>query len=390
MGMDVRHSIERSWHPRRWDRATKWNGCSSAGSFGATNRAATLFSLSQNCNNGHCNTGYCNTRPIARSVAAVVRLGSVSAFAFCEEEDDPDYYGILGISGRAGSAEVKAAFRRLAKALHPDCSSGNKAAHQRFLAVQRAYTVLCNADRRADYDLYLRIRDTGAQIDPVDISVGADATPPRRGFWRRAVRATAATIAFAVVFGAGALLWQRDTSTLHSDRTAGAGLIAANATNAPAISHKQLAEALYGSEAILYSSESRLHHDTVTAAVGHDSLPSVRLANLGEPATLGADASFDRPARSINMTALIEGLKLVESGNRELARGNFVVARKNFTRAADHGLAVAAVRLADTFEARTVARLGGRGVKPNPQEARKWRERALELSTEIAKWSVEP
>jgi hypothetical protein len=90
------------------------------------------------------------------------------------------------------------------------------------------------------------------------------------------------------------------------------------------------------------------------------------------------------------MTALLEGVRLVESGNRELARGNIIVARQNFARAADYGLAVAAARLADTFEARTLTRVAARGVKPNRVEARKWRERALELSTEIATWPIEP
>jgi hypothetical protein len=126
------------------------------------------------------------------------------------------------------------------------------------------------------------------------------------------------------------------------------------------------------------------------AAVRHDALPSAEMANLGEPDFPKDDAWVGHPARSINMTALIEAVQLVESGNRQLSRGNIVVARQNFARAADQGLAVAAARLADTFEARTISRLGVRGVKADQSEARKWRDRALELSTEIATWSMEP
>ena len=248
--MHVLHSLDQSWYPRRLGHTPQWNGRSSVGRFGATDRTVPLLSLVQGG----------NTRSIPRGVGAVVRSGSATAFAICDERDGLerlDYYEILGISNRASSAEVKTAFRRLAKELHPDHNSANKAAHQRFLAVQRAYTVLRNADGRADYDLYLRIRNAGTDIEPFAMSAGRPGALRRRRFWHRVVKGTAASIAFTLVFVAGALLWQRDTSTGHGDLTA--GLIAANATMAPVISPEQLADALYGSEAVLYSSEGRLH-----------------------------------------------------------------------------------------------------------------------------------
>ena len=379
MGYDVLGSIEQSWHARRQVRAHHWNGCSSARSFGAADRDVPLASFPENC----------NARPIPRSHRAVARSVSVTTFALAGESDDLDFYEVLGISRQATAAEVKTAFRRLAKELHPDCTSGNKVAHRRFLAVQCAYTVLRNGDRRADYDLYLRTRDTGEDIQPDGVTAGFRPQPQRRRYWRRAVKSAAATIAFVVVFTTGTLLWQRDTNMQHSDLTA--GLTAANATMAPAISVEQLADALYGSDAVLfYGSTARGHRDTITPPVDPDARPSVDMASLGTAGSREADDPVGRQPHSIDLTALLEGVRLVESGNRELARGNIIVARLNFARAADHGLAVAAARLADTFEARTLARVAVRGVKPNQLEARKWRVRALELSTEISLWSIEP
>jgi molecular chaperone DnaJ len=64
-----------------------------------------------------------------------------------------DYYEVLGISRTAGEAEVKKAFRRLARELHPDVNS-EPDAEARFKEAAEAYEVLSDADRRATYDRY--------------------------------------------------------------------------------------------------------------------------------------------------------------------------------------------------------------------------------------------
>lgn len=65
---------------------------------------------------------------------------------------DKDFYRELGISSDAGDAEIKKAYRKLARELHPDANPGDSRAEARFKAVSEAYGVLGDAEKRKQYD----------------------------------------------------------------------------------------------------------------------------------------------------------------------------------------------------------------------------------------------
>lgn len=65
-----------------------------------------------------------------------------------------DYYERLGVARDADANEIKKAFRRLARELHPDVNSHDPEAETKFKAAAEAYEVLSDPERRATYDRY--------------------------------------------------------------------------------------------------------------------------------------------------------------------------------------------------------------------------------------------
>ncbi len=88
---------------------------------------------------------------------------------------DRDYYELLGISRQASVGEIKGAFRRLARELHPDVSE-EPDAQERFREVVEAYEVLSKTETRDLYDRYghAGLRSGGFQTGHVDFGSLSD------------------------------------------------------------------------------------------------------------------------------------------------------------------------------------------------------------------------
>ena len=65
-----------------------------------------------------------------------------------------DYYEVLGVERTASAEEIKKAYRKVALKHHPDRNPGDKGAEAQFREASEAYQVLCDAEKRAQYDRF--------------------------------------------------------------------------------------------------------------------------------------------------------------------------------------------------------------------------------------------
>lgn len=77
-----------------------------------------------------------------------------------------DYYEVLGVERGASTDEIRKAYRKLARQYHPDVNGGDAGATERFKAINQAYEILSNSEKRERYD-----RFGAAGVDP---AAGAD------------------------------------------------------------------------------------------------------------------------------------------------------------------------------------------------------------------------
>jgi len=91
-----------------------------------------------------------------------------------------NHYQVLGVNSDVSAAEIKRAYRRLAKEQHPDAQvhNGNGDSHsatQEMMLINEAYSTLMDKDKRAEYDLKIGVRIAINIKKPIFTSVNEDA-----------------------------------------------------------------------------------------------------------------------------------------------------------------------------------------------------------------------
>ncbi|MFB2580146.1 DnaJ C-terminal domain-containing protein [Herbiconiux sp. P15] len=76
---------------------------------------------------------------------------------------DKDFYKVLGVSKEISDADLKKAYRKLARQYHPDSNQGDVKAEAKFKEISEAYSVLSDAEQRKEYD-QIRAMGSGARF----------------------------------------------------------------------------------------------------------------------------------------------------------------------------------------------------------------------------------
>ncbi|MDI6769524.1 MAG: J domain-containing protein [Anaerolineales bacterium] len=197
-----------------------------------------------------------------------------------------DYYKILGVERSATSAELKRAYRNLAKQYHPDRNPGDKKAEERFKEINEAYEVLSNAQKRTRYD---QLGDSYSGWQRRGAPGGFDwsqwSTPEMRGAGRQSVQYGN----LDDLFGEGA--FSDFFRAIFGGMDAGA---APRARQRPATAYQQavtisLREAYAGTTRQIKTDHRRLE---VTIPAGARSGTKVRVAGGGPPGADGQPADL--------------------------------------------------------------------------------------------------
>jgi len=263
----------------------------------------------------------------AADSGTVVRLSTARAFASVQEASAFDLYRILGIASGASAAEIKGAFRKLAKEVHPDRNPADTIAEKQFAAVHEAYTILANAELRALYDSEMeRIRRSTEAQPPEQ---GGSAAFLHQRIWHEVAKTAVATVVLTACFITGISIWQQSSSGLQRGHVAPPNIGSLKAHVPADISREQLAEALFGSQAALYgdapsaTSKKVVASNDATVAPSKPATPSGgAIATSAEPVVAGNDTTIARgkaaarssEAKAASVEVAAPGREIVISG----------------------------------------------------------------------------
>lgn len=125
------------------------------------------------------------------------------------------HYQRLGLPSLASPEEVRQAFRRLSKQLHPDTALLPPAeAHRAFRDLQEAYSILSDPDRRRAYDRQLALAPPTTLPTSAPRSAEMASRRPLSGGEWFALVLLGGALAFSLVLGVG-LAWWRGMALLH-------------------------------------------------------------------------------------------------------------------------------------------------------------------------------
>ena len=229
-----------------------------------------------------------------------------------------DYYQILGLSRNASAEEIKASFRKLAMQHHPDRNPGDKQAEERFKAINEAYQVLSDPQKRARYDQvgesYSNWQQTGA---PGDFDWG-----------RWTAQQGSQKVNLNDLFGEGA--FSDFFSAIFGGMDIGQAVRGRTSRAAPALQQPvtiSLQEAYTGTKRLLQIGERRIE---VSIPPGARSGTKVRVQGAGSQRTDGQsgdlylimdvdkDPLFERDGNDLHTQATIDVFKATLGGEAEV------------------------------------------------------------------------
>ena len=104
---------------------------------------------------------------------------------------EKDFYAVLGVPQGADQADIKKAYKKLAKANHPDAHPDDPKAEARFKEVSEAYSVVGDEQRRSEYDEARRLFGAGAGRFRRPGGTGCRRAAGRRSTWATCSAASA-------------------------------------------------------------------------------------------------------------------------------------------------------------------------------------------------------